>query len=64
VEGGSANRRFECDGTVNIIDIAVVAEAFASYYRVGLIHPRWNSRADLNMDQEVNILDIATIALN
>jgi peptide/nickel transport system substrate-binding protein len=51
------------DGAVNIIDMAVAAEAFASYYRVGFIHPRWNSRADLNMDQEVNILDIATIAL-
>jgi len=46
------------DGTVNILDMAVVALAFHS-------HPsdaRWNPKADLNGDGEVNIIDVALIA--
>lgn len=46
------------DGTVNILDMAVVALAFHS-------HPsdaRWNPKADLNEDGEVNIIDVALIA--
>lgn len=51
------------DGTVNILDIGIVAAAFGSDYRLCEdIHPRWNSRADLNRDQKVDIRDIAAVA--
>ena len=46
------------DGQVNILDISIVAKAFASYPG----HPRWDTRGDLNGDNNVNILDIAIIA--
>jgi hypothetical protein len=51
------------DGIVNIVDVAIAAAAYGSYYRPCKdIHPRWDSRADINCDQQVNILDIAGIA--
>jgi peptide/nickel transport system substrate-binding protein len=50
------------DGTVNILDVAAASEAFGSYYQIGRVHPRWNSRIDSNQDQSINILDIANIA--
>ncbi len=46
------------DGTVNMDDLFIVAEAYGSY----LGHPRWNSRADINGDDEVNIVDLFLIA--
>lgn len=48
------------DGTVNIIDVAIVAWSFHSYSQ----HARWNPHADLNNDNFVNILDIAIVASN
>lgn len=50
------------DGTVNILDVVVAAQAFASFCHLPDVHPRWDSRADFNHDQQVNILDIAAIA--
>jgi len=47
------------DGTINILDISVVAMAFGSTPE----DPNWNIIADLNNDQIVNILDISTIAM-
>jgi hypothetical protein len=46
------------DGTVNILDIFIVANAFGS--RPG--DENWNALADLNMDGTVNILDIFAVA--
>jgi len=43
---------------VNILDRAIVAKAFGS--RLG--DPNWNPIADLNDDEEVNILDAGIIA--
>jgi thermitase len=48
------------DGTVNIIDIAIVAWSFNSHPQ----HARWNPHADLNNDNFINILDVATVACN
>jgi parallel beta-helix repeat protein len=48
------------DGTVNIIDVAIVAWSFNSYPG----HSRWNLHADLNGDSSINILDIAMVASN
>jgi hypothetical protein len=50
------------DGLVNIIDIALVAQAFDSSFGPPL-NPRWSYRADVNNDRLVNIVDIANIAL-
>jgi cytochrome oxidase Cu insertion factor (SCO1/SenC/PrrC family) len=47
------------DGTVNIVDISIVAFAFGS--EPG--NPNWRSIADLNNDEEINILDIAMAAV-
>jgi len=47
------------DGTVNILDISIVAIAFGSTPE----DPNWNILADLNNDQIINILDISTIAM-
>jgi len=47
-----------CDGKVNIMDIAAAAKAFGSY----LCHPRWNPDADINNDFKVDIKDLAFIA--
>lgn len=46
------------DGTVNILDIAIVAKAYGSYPG----HPRWNPAADLDGNGTVNILDVAKVA--
>jgi hypothetical protein len=46
------------DGTVNILDIFIVANAFGSKPE----DPNWNSIADLNKDNVVNILDIFAVA--
>lgn len=46
------------DGTVNILDIALVAIAWGSYPG----HPRWDPRCDLDGNEIVNIIDIALVA--
>jgi len=46
------------DGTINILDIAIVAKAYGSYPG----HPNWNSKADLDGNDVINILDIAKVA--
>jgi hypothetical protein len=46
------------DGTVNILDIFIVANAFGS--KPG--DENWNATADLNKDGTVNILDIFAVA--
>jgi len=46
------------DGTVNIMDIAIVAKAYGSYPG----HPNWNGIADLDDNKKIDILDIATVA--
>jgi len=48
------------DGTVNIIDIATVATAFAC--EPG--DDRWNPLTDLDMNEMINIIDIADVARN
>lgn len=47
------------DGTVNILDVSIVALAFGSTPE----DPNWNIIADLNNDETVNILDISTVAV-
>jgi hypothetical protein len=47
-----------CDGKVDIKDIAIVAMAFGSFPG----HIRWNPAADLNSDGTINIKDVARIA--
>jgi len=47
------------DGTVNIIDVAIVAYSFG--YGIG--GEKWNPDADLNNDNEINIIDIAKVAM-
>jgi len=49
------------DGIVNIIDITVIGQAFASSFGPPL-HPRWNFRADVNDDRLINIVDIGLAA--
>lgn len=49
-----------CDGKVDIKDIATVAIAFGSFPG----HPRWNPTADLNSDAKIDMMDIATVAIN
>jgi hypothetical protein len=47
------------DGTVNMLDITMVINAFMSYPG----HPLWDPAADINQDNSVNMLDLAwTIA--
>ena len=46
------------DGTVNILDINIVAKAFGAYEG----DPNWNERADLDQNGVINILDITTVA--
>jgi len=48
------------DGKVDGRDIAVVAQAFASYPT----HPRWNLLADLSQDDKIDGKDIAIVAKN
>jgi len=47
------------DGTINILDISIVAMAFGSTPE----DSDWNQIADLNNDEIINILDISTIAM-
>jgi uncharacterized protein YfaS (alpha-2-macroglobulin family) len=47
------------DGTVNILDLAIVALAWGSDPG----HPRWDSRCDLDGNEIINIIDIALVAL-
>jgi hypothetical protein len=46
------------DGTVNILDIFIVAQAFGAT----LGDENWKAIADLNNDGTVNILDIFAVA--
>ena len=46
------------DGTVNIIDIFIVAKAFGSYKG----HPRYSEIADLDKNGVINIMDIFGVA--
>lgn len=45
------------DGVVDMLDVAIVAKAFASYPG----HPRWNSRADVDGNNIVDIADVAQV---
>jgi len=47
------------DGTVNILDIALVALAWGSYPG----HLRWDPRCDLDGNELINIIDIALVAM-
>lgn len=47
------------DGTVNIIDVSIVAYSFG--HSIG--SERWNPDADLNNDYTINIIDIAMVAM-
>jgi len=49
-----------CDGKVDIKDVAIVALAFGSYPE----HPRWNPIADVNGDEKIDIKDIAKVAID
>ena len=46
------------DGTVNILDITIVAKAFGS--RQG--EPMYNETADLDKNGQINIIDISMVA--
>ncbi len=46
------------DGTVNILDISIVAFAYGSTPG----NERWNPEADTNHDGIVNIVDVAQVA--
>ena len=47
------------DGTINILDISLLAMAFGSTPE----DPNWNQIVDLNNDEIINILDISTVAM-
>lgn len=47
------------DGTVNIIDVSIVAYSFGN----SIGGERWNPDADLNNDYTINIVDIAMVAM-
>jgi hypothetical protein len=48
----------DADGKVNIVDVAIVARAFASLKG----QPRWNGVADLNFDNSIDLLDMTAVA--
>jgi PKD repeat protein len=48
------------DGAVNILDLAIVANAFGSYPE----HPRWDPDADIDGNEEVNIIDLSMVAVD
>lgn len=50
------------DGSVDEIDISIVAWAVGSYYDPEDPHPRWNPDADLNGDSAVDQLDVNIVA--
>jgi hypothetical protein len=47
-----------CDGKVNIVDVALAAVAYSS--KLG--DQKWNANADINCDQVINIIDMANVA--
>ena len=53
---GDLNR----DGVVNIIDVAILANSYATTPG----SPNWNPNADLNHDNVINIIDLAILANN
>jgi parallel beta-helix repeat protein len=48
------------DGTIDIVDIILVAIAFGTYPN----HSRWNPEADLNQDGKIDIYDLVLVAQN
>ncbi|MCJ7422873.1 PKD domain-containing protein [Candidatus Bathyarchaeota archaeon] len=48
------------DGTVDVRDVAAVANAFGAYPG----HPRWNPDLDMKLDNKIDVADIAVIAKN
>jgi len=50
------------DGKVNIMDIARAARAFGASFEPGWVHPRWDSKVDMDQNQDINIIDISQIA--
>jgi parallel beta-helix repeat protein len=46
------------DGTVDILDVCVIAFSFGSRYG----SPRWNYNADLNCDGKIDIVDVMIVA--
>lgn len=46
------------DGSVDVLDVAIVGAAFGSYPG----HPRWNPVADVDGDGQVTIIDMALVA--
>jgi parallel beta-helix repeat protein len=49
-----------CDGKVEVTDLAMVCAAFGSYTG----HSRWNSIADENGDNRIDVMDIALVTGN
>jgi hypothetical protein len=49
-----------CDGKVDILDIATIAKAYGSYPG----HPKWNPNVDLDGNNKIDIIDIAKAAKN
>lgn len=47
------------DGTVNIIDISIIAYSYGSTPE----SERWNPQADINHDETINIIDLAIVAV-
>jgi len=56
------NEDINDSGQVDIFDIVAMAKAFGSYFVVGDVHPKWNSKVDLNLDKVIDIFDVVTIA--
>lgn len=46
------------DGVVDIVDVAIIGQAFGSYPG----HPRWNVNVDLDCNDVINIIDIVKVA--
>jgi hypothetical protein len=46
------------DGKVNVLDIALVGQAFGSYPG----HPRWNPICDIDGNGTVDMIDMAMVA--
>jgi len=47
------------DGTVNILDITIIAYSYGSTTE----SEKWNPQADINQDEIINILDLAIVAM-
>ena len=39
-----------------------MSSAFGTFYEVGVLHPKWDSRADLVLDEAIDIFDVVKIA--